>query len=544
MKGWGNTVETTHSEALTQRSAGELASMIARGDISAIEVVEAHIARIERANPALNAVVVKRYDNARAEARRADELRAKGEWLGPLHGVPITVKECLDLPGTPSTFGLPAQANVLATQDDRYVARMRAAGAIILGKTNAAQLLIYIESDNPVYGRTNNPWNLDRTPGGSSGGEGAIIAAGGSPLGLGTDVGGSLRVPATFCGIVSLKPTAGRTPDAGRYSFPIGERAIVSQVGALARQVADVALGLEIINGGRNPNVEPPMPLGDPGAVDVSRLRVACYTDDGTFTVAPAVRRAVVEAADILRSAGAQVVEWRPPDVSSAVALFYGILSADGGSGLKQLLNRQKRDPRVAALLFLAQRSRPTLAVMEEVLQTVGQRQLAGLVRNFGHRDTLHYWRLVEAQMAYQQRFLEALDHDAGGPFDAILCPACALPAFTHGSSRDLGVAGGYACLYNLLGYPAGVVPVTRVRANEEVGRAPSRDIIERTAYNVERGSAGLPVGVQVVARPWREHVALAVMRTIEEVACMRSDYPGIAPMEEALAVTDIHINC
>ncbi|HEY7094063.1 MAG TPA: amidase family protein, partial [Ktedonobacterales bacterium] len=193
-------------EALIQMSAGGLAAAIARGEVSAAEAVEAHIERIEQVNGALNAVVVKRYDEARAEARAADEKRARGEPLGPLHGVPITIKEHLDLTGTPSTFGLSSRASILATQDDAWVARVRAAGATILGKTNVSQLLLYHESDNPVYGRTNNPWNLERSPGGSSGGQAAIIASGGSPLGLGTDIGGSIRVPATSCGIVGMKP--------------------------------------------------------------------------------------------------------------------------------------------------------------------------------------------------------------------------------------------------------------------------------------------------------------------------------------------------
>jgi fatty acid amide hydrolase len=524
-------METTTQRTLTSLSAVELAAMIARGDISSVEAVEAHIERIERVNPGLNAVVVKRYDAARAEAQQADQRRSRGELLGPLHGVPITIKESLDLEGTASTFGLPSRASTRARQDDVYVARVREAGAIILGKTNVAQLLFYFESDNPVYGRTNNPWNLDRSSGGSSGGQAAIIAAGGSPLGLGTDLGGSLRVPATFCGITSLKPTAGRTPDAGRYSIHIGQRAIVSQVGVLARQVDDVALGMEIINGGRNPTVEPALPLGDPGAVDVSRLRVAYYTEDGTFKTAPAVRRAVLEAANILRNAGAQVTEWSPPDVNHAADLFYSIMSADGGQGLKQALGRDKRDPRIVPLLLFGQRSRLTLSVMGGLLRMLGQQGLARSIRNFGHRDTLHYWQLVEAQMEYQRRFLEALDSDEGGPFDVIVCPGCSLPAFTHGSSRDLLTAGGYTILYNVLGYPAGIVPVTSVHSGEEVGRKPSRDVVEQAARKVELGSAGLPIGVQIVARPWREHVALAAMRAIEEVVRTHSDYPGIAPM-------------
>ncbi|HET8845774.1 MAG TPA: amidase family protein, partial [Ktedonobacteraceae bacterium] len=406
---------TTSYEVQANHSAGALASMIARGDISSVEVVEAHIAHLERVNPALNAVVVKRYTEARAEAQQADLRRARGESLGPLHGVPIVIKESLDLAGTASTFGLPARAGIIAQKDDVYVARIREAGAIILGKTNVAQLLFYYESDNPLYGRTNNPWNNERSPGGSSGGQAAIIAAGSAPLGLGTDLGGSLRIPATFCGIASLKPTAGRTPDAGRYSIPFGQRAIVSQVGALARTVDDVALGTEIINGGRSPNVEPPQPLGDYRTVKVADLRVAYYTDDGTFQTAPAMRRAVLEAAAILRNAGAQVTQWTPPDVSHAADLFYGIMSADGGQGLKLTLGRDKPDPRIAPLLLFAGRSRPTLAALGGLLRLLGQQGLASSLRNFGHRDTWHYWQLVEAQIAYQQRFSEALDRDQGG---------------------------------------------------------------------------------------------------------------------------------
>lgn len=522
-------MDAVETQAVIQLSAVALATRIAAGELSAVDAVEAFIARIEQVNPAINAVVVKRYEEARAEAREADARRAAGETLGPLHGVPITIKESLDLTGTPSTFGFPSRARILAEADDIHVARLRAAGAIILGKTNVAQALLYNESDNPVYGRTNNPWNVQRTPGGSSGGQAAIVAAGGSPLGLGTDLAGSIRAPSTYCGVVGIKPTAGRTDDPGRFSIPLGERAIVSQEGPIARHVDDVALALEIINGGRDPATEPPAPLGDSSAVDVSTLRVAYYADDGTFAVSPAVRRAVVEAAGMLAGRGARVTEWRPPDVSWVMEQFFGLFTADGGKGLRDLLAHERKDPRIARLATIAGQSGATLAILRGLLGLTGQRTSVAMLRSFGHRDTHHYWGLIEEQMRYQRRFLAALDGDDGGPFDVIICPAHGLAAIPHGASRDIVLAGGYVVLYNYLGYPTGIVPVTRVRAEEESNRKRSRDAQEKAARRSEKGSAGLPVGVQVVARPWREHVALAAMRAIEEAASKNDDYPGVA---------------
>jgi fatty acid amide hydrolase len=516
-------------EVLIQKSAGELATAIGAGEVSATEAVEAHIARIEQVNGALNAVVVKRYDEARAEAKAADEKRAGGEPLEPLHGVPITIKESLDLTGTPSTFGLSSRASILATQDDLVVARIRAAGAIILGKTNVAQLLLYHESDNPVYGRTNNPWNIERSPGGSSGGQAAIIVAGGTPLGLGTDIGGSIRVPATACGVVGMKPTAGRADDPGRYSAPIGQRAIVSQVGVLARTVDDSELGLRVMTEGGALDGSPTFPLGDSSAVDVTKLRVAYYTDDSTFTVAPAVRRAVIEAAGALAGRGAQVTEWQPFQPQRGADLFFGILGADGGASELRTLGRDKRDPRIAQLLLLASAPRLVVASLTGALRASGQRHLAAIARNFGYHDVARYWRLVEQQMDYRRDFLRALDTDDGGPFDVIVCPAFSLPALRHGASKDLVTAGAYAILYNVLGYPTGIVPVTRVRESEESQRKRSLDRLEGVAQATERGSAGLPVGVQVVARPWQEHIAFSAMRAIEAAMRDNPDYPGIA---------------
>ena len=499
-------------------SACALAEQIARGEISSTEAVEAHIARIEAVNGALNAVVVKRYAEARAEAKAADARRQRGESLPALHGVPVTVKECLDLAGTASTFGIPSRAGHRATEDEIHVSRLRAAGGIVLGKTNVSQCLIYTEADNPLYGRTNNPWNPARTCGGSSGGEGAIIAAGGSALGLGTDIGGSVRVPATFCGIASLKPTSGRMDDPGEFSVPAGQRAVPSQVGVLARTVADVALGLSVAAG---PGTAEVPALGDHLRVDVKSLRVAFYTDDGSFTPSPAVQRAVREAAATLRAAGAQVSEWSPPAVPEAFTIFGGILTADGGAHMKRVLRGNPVTPQVRQLLLGAGIPGFLRPALRGLLRSLGQPGIAFNLGAFGPPTAERYWQLVQAQLEYRRRFTAAL-----GEFDLILAPVVSLPAFTHGASRDLLTAGAYAPLYNLLGWPAGVVPVTRVRTGEETQRPKSADLLQQLAAKMETGSAGLPIGVQVVARPWQEHRALAAMLAIETSVSRLPDFP------------------
>ncbi len=521
-------MSATPTTALVGLSTTELAGRIARGEITAREAVEAHIARIEAVNPALNAVVVPRYDEARAEALAADERQARGEELGPLHGVPMTIKEAFDVAGTPTTYGLRSRAQTLVADDDPYVARLRAAGAIILGNTNVPQVLLYNETDNPVYGRTNNPWNLARTPGGSSGGEAAILAAGGSALGLGSDIAGSLRVPAAYCGICCIRPTAGRLPDFADFGMSPGQTAIASQAGPMARTVDDLALALGILNDAPHPDAGRPRPLGDSSAVDLAALRVAYFTDDGIFPASPAVRRAVTEAAGMLAGRGAQVTEWQPPRMQQAADLLFGIFAADGARRLRRFMGRDPKDPRIAQTVLLASLPRPVVVALGGLLAATGQRQQQAIVRNFGYRDADHYWRLVEAQHAYQRDFAAALDHDEGGPFDLVICPAHALPALPHGASRNLITAGAYAIFVNVLGYPAGVVPVTRVRQGEESDRKASVDVVVRAARAAERGTAGLPVGVQVVARPWREHVALAAMRAIEAGARASGEHPGM----------------
>src|ERR1700760_5082729 len=267
---------------ITLKSASELAGAIRSKQLSSKAIVDAHLDQIAEVNPKLNAIVQLTADSARKEADEADAALARGEIKGPLHGVPVTIKDTLETAGVICTGGTKGRANYVLNADATALARLRAAGAVILGKTNVPELAGAIESDNLVYGRTNNPYDLARTPGGRSGGAAAIIAACGSLLGLGTDAGGSIRVPAHFCGLAAIKPTSGRVPRTGQFPMPLGARNPVFHVSLIARKVSDLALALPIISGPdfRDSTIVG-MPLGDPNGVALAGLKLAFFEDDG-----------------------------------------------------------------------------------------------------------------------------------------------------------------------------------------------------------------------------------------------------------------------
>jgi len=405
---------------------------------------------------------------------------------------------------------------------------------VILGKTNVPELMLMHETDNPLYGRTNNPWDPARSPGGSSGGEAAIVAAGGSALGLGNDLGGSIRQPAHSCGVCGFKPSTGRLTTRGVLSNFNGMETVVGQPGPIARHVRDLDLCMQTLVGpGGDPQDANVVPLAwpDPQRVDIAGLRVAMWTDDGFFSPAPAVRRAVLEAADALRAAGAQVESFAPPDIHEAMQLYFSLLSADGGATARRLLEHDPVNPEVRYLVNLARlprRLRPTLGWL---LERVGQRHAAELLRHTAPASASQYWQATHRRRQYVLRFFEALD---AGRFDAMLCPVHALPALTHGSFTHLLAAGSYSMLTNLLGVPTGTVPITRVRPGEESDRRASGDRVERAALAVEADSAGLPIGVQVASRMWREDVALALMQMLETHFRTRPGYPHAPPAARA----------
>lgn len=446
-------------------SATELARAIREREVSSEEVTGAYLARIREVNPQMNAVVQLTEETARAQAREADAALARGELKGPLHGVPVTIKDAFDVAGVVTAGGTKGRAEFVPDEDATGVARLRAAGAVLLGKTNVPEISLAFESDNLVYGQTRNPYDQTRTPGGSSGGEAAAIASGMSPLGLGSDAGGSIRLPAHFCGIAGIKPTTGRTARTGHFPPPGGVLDSFMQIGPLARRVEDLALALPLLCGAdwRDPHVAP-VPLGDPAAVEVENLRVAFHTDNGIIAPSPEIAETVRAAARALEDAGARVAEARPPVLEQAQELLLGLFGADGGAGIQMLLHLAGTNE--------------THALMTRLLEMLGQQPLS----------TPEFVGLVFQLDMYRSAMLSFMRD-----YDAILCPPCARVAMPHGTTFDdeNQLAFSYTLIHNLTGWPGAVV---------RAGASP----------------VGLPIGVQLVARPWREDVALALAREVE----------------------------
>ena len=446
-------------------SAVQLARAIRDKEVSSEEVVRAHLARIDEVNPKLNAIIQLTSEAALDKAREMDASLRRGELKGPLHGVPVTIKDAFDLANVLTVGGTRGRATFVPQEDATGVARLKAAGAVVLGKTNVPEISLAFESDNLIYGQTSNPYDVTRTPGGSSGGEAAAIASGMSPLGIGSDAGGSVRLPAHFCGIAGIKPTSGRTPRTGHFPPMGGVSDSLLQIGPLARRVEDLVLALPLLCGPdwRDPSVVP-APLENPATVDLKSLRIAFHVDNGLLAASPDIAETVRNAAIALGDAGVSVDELRPPGLEQTYELVYGVFGADGGAGLRMLLS----------LVGTTE----THALMTKLLESLQRRPLS----------TAEFGGLLFQLDMFRSAMLSFMKD-----YDAILCPPCARVAMPHGPTFDdeNQLAFSYTMTYNLTGWPGAVV---------------------RCGTSAE----GLPIGVQIVARPWREDVALAVAAHLE----------------------------
>lgn len=514
--------------SLTDLSAEEMIARLRRRELSAVDLLEAHLSRIDAVDGTVRSIVHRLDAQARDAARAADRAIAEGR-ARPLEGLPITIKESISTRGLAVTLGVRARKDMIADSDAAIVTALRELGAIPFAKTNVSQLLLFHESDNPIWGATTNPWSADRVPGGSSGGEAAAIAAGISPVGIGTDIGGSIRVPAAFTGTAGLKPTLDRWPMRGVVGALAGQEVIRGQCGPMARSARDVALIWGAVDPVRLAQLDPavpPLPQGDPGAVALAGMRIGVSEDDGFLAPAASVRRAVREAAAHLEARGATLVPYVPPQLDAIVDTYFAALSSDGGATIEAHLEGDPIAAQLAGLRSVARMPGPVRSAAAALMAARGEHRVARILRAVRARPVAELWRLTARRTELRLATVRAWDE---ARIDAVLCPAHSTPALRHGDSVDFTLGGLPSLLYNFLNLPAGVVPVSRVRAGETT-RAPtagrSLDRIERRAARVEEGSEGLPLGVQLVGRPWREDVVLALMIAVEDAARSGSDFP------------------
>jgi amidase len=444
-------------QSLIFSTATELAAAIREGRVSSTDVLEAHLAQIARHNTTLNAVITLDEEGARRRAREADAALAHGELWGPLHGVPMTLKDGHSTAGMRTTAGYPPLANYVPAEDGMVAARLKAAGAIIMGKTNVSPRLLDIQSDNAIFGRTNNPWNLDRTPGGSSGGAAAALAIGMTPLEIGSDLAGSIRIPAHFCGVYGLKTTEHRVSLWGHIpDLPGAVRShrIMWSIGPLARSIEDLALAYRIVAGpdGRDPDV-PPLPIGELPHIAFKDLRIAWAPTFPGVPVAASTRNALHRVASEVERLGVGGEETLPGASFAELAKARAYLSR----AVRLAFEPPSEDEPV-----------PSLAEYYTALHT---------------RDAF----IVEWEAFFAR-------------WDALLCPVAMRTAFPHcPTDTPLEVDGeqvnywrviGHCAPFNFTGHPVVVVPIGH---DED----------------------GLPIGMQIVGRRWGEERLLAIAALI-----------------------------
>ncbi len=454
--------------------------MLRAGEIAVVELAEAHLRQIERLNPQLNAFADFDAERVRAQARSMDAVPVDAR--GALHGLQVTVKSSIATAGFKCEIGSLNHQGEIPREDAVVVARLRAAGALILGTTNCPEFLMAYETENLLYGQTRNPWDLERTPGGSSGGESAAIAVGMSAAGLGSDSGGSVRVPAHFTGICSLKPTPGRIPGRGHLPPCVGPFSTLGAIGPMARTMADVELMFRTLSGRDDADpASPPVVLRKPSLGELRSHRIGFFEDDGLTPVTAETRSAVRAAAAALRDAGFVVEPFRPRTLETLRKLWWTFFVQCGAMFYEPEVRggREKLSPIFREFLGIAERSSPLMAT-----------------------ELLNAWAEMDLLRA---KTLEEMRE-----FPVLLCPVASVPAWRHGE-REWEIDGQtveyldavrYTQWFNTLGAPAAVVPV---------GCSPE----------------GLPIGVQVAARPFEDEVVLGVAGVLDRAFGFRA--PGMA---------------
>lgn len=526
---------------ITRAKVAEITSRIEAGEWTASQVLEAFMSRAVYAQQRSNCVTEVMFEQARQRAKELDvEFSKTGKLKGPLHGVPMSFKDQFDFVGVDSTVGYSQWVGNQSTVECDLGIQLSAAGAIPFVKTNVPQTMFNFECRNPLWGTTTNPYSQRHSCGGSSGGEGALIGLDGSPLGIGTDIGGSLRFPALFCGIYSLKPTFGRVSSSGSRSSTAGFEGIRVSTGPMARSVDDLIVSSKVMLGaeGSDPNVAP-VPYREPNVA--KKLTFGYYTFDGFIKSSPAAQRAVQEAVDALRSKDHECVEIKIPPgfFGESCQIVLGLTAADGYQGLQSHLGPDPLDQ----ANWLTIKTTSTLPgfvkrIISWVVQVVYRDAFAATIVLAARRRSFYeYKELVVRRNALVERWRKEIWERY--PVDAIIAPGPASPQVINGGCKTVMPMAPALATFNLLDVPVGIVPVTRIRDDIDAltpewrAQQSGSTLIEQVLYNPKSGNydtkdmQGLPVGVQVVGKKWEDEKVLTMMGVLDDALGLRSFGPG-----------------
>jgi len=531
-------------------TATGLVEAIKEGRVTSEAALQSFMAHSVACHDDLNCVTEDVWEEAIAAAKKADSRVAqpgKHAKQGVLHGLPMSIKDSYDQAGTDSTCGMMARCESPRLHDGLLVELLRDAGAIPFVRTNVPQLMLLAESTNAIYGASNNPWDTARTVGGSTGGEAGLIAARGSPLGVGTDIAGSIRIPAHFCGICGIKTSSSRVTKHGLRDplaedlMPESTVAMVG-VGPLGHCVEDLALVLKawmVPKMWAKDITVPPIPFREEIFRDRKRkLRIGLWESDSYCPAAPSCQRAVTEAAAVLRQAGHTVVPFALPQADKVIPMFAATLGADGGfDSMMTSLEGERPQPLYASVIFPARLPSWLLHGIGCILGLAGQHRALAIQRATGEKTVAEYWRLLAEREAWREGVLAKWRESE---LDALICPGFGVPATAHNTHDKLLPPGLYTVAFSVLGYAAGVVPITLTKADECGYHDSHRDVFSEAIAAALKGSEGLPVGCQVVTLPFEEEHCLRVMAEIEAGVGFRGKfkpkYDGVPAEEEEKA--------
>ncbi|KAL3831430.1 hypothetical protein ACJMK2_023181 [Sinanodonta woodiana] len=495
----------------------ELQEGLQSGKYSALEVLAAYQTKAQEVNERLNCITEPILE-AEADAKSLDERTEKE---GLLYGIPVSLKENFQLKGYDSTMGLVNLIGQLWEEDAVLIKVLKRQGAIPFVRTNIPQIMMTYECSNPIYGRTNNTYDATRTPGGSTGGEAALIAAGGSIIGFGSDIGGSIRVPSHFCGCYGLKTTLGRFSRKGTTSLNQGQTLVSGTIGPMARDLDGLVLATRAMLCDYMFELDrsiPPVPFRDEIFQSKRPLKIGYYVNDGYLQSVPACQRVVMMAKTALEAQGHTVISFDPPDVPQMwTELYLKSVAGDGGRTFLEAMEKDILDDCMQKVHFGLTIPRWLLWCLKAIIRLITQDpvQTRSMTSLKGCGSVYEWWQQAKAVEMYKDKFQKKWC-DLG--LDGVICPVFACAAVPHGDVSKLLGAGTYPMLYNVLNYPAGSLPLTKVTSEDvqQLENYPSRRYFEKNIKKASEDSVGLPVNVQCVGLPFQEELVLRVMKEIE----------------------------